>query len=602
MKKRKFGTRGILMVTCMSVMIVSVIVTALIGLVSVNKMNQNGIRNYEAAMNDGYNKEIKTQVQTAISVISHYYQLSESDTITEEEAKEQAMEAVRAMRYGEDYDNDGVMDGYFWIDATDYTLVMHPILSEQEGDNRKEVKDKNGVYILQNIMKTAEKGGGFNEFYFTKSDGKTVAPKVAYSEEFKPWKWVITTGNYVDDMRSQLKDTSHDMDEIMVKIALQLAIVIILMLLIAIFISWRATKTILRPIMELKENLVKFSEGHLDFTVSKRALRCRDEIGVLGASLEKVRGVMQQIVDEITKSSKAIAETGKVIKQSSGESKESSDEMASTIHSISAGAVEQAEGTQNAANEIEVMDDMITVMNDKIQAMDKLSSEMHDAGSNAGVIMTELEQRNDKTKEAIHNVAEQIAKTNDSVQKIKECTQLIAQIAEETNLLSLNASIEAARAGESGRGFAVVADQIKQLAEESQNSTVTIEEIVDTLLEESAGMVSTMGILDTETKEQQSKLDETKKTFAEVSDKIELTQNNIHAIFESANVCRESADKVNEVIASLSAISQQNAASTEQTSASVEEMNDNIGKLSQFASELAQISEELLQTMSFFDE
>ena len=601
MKKRKLGTRGILMLTCMSIMIVSVFITAFIGLMGVDKMNENGIQNYDGAMNDGYNNEIKTQVQTVISLISHYYQLSESGKITEEEAKEQALEAVRNMRYGVDYDKDGVNDGYFWIDSTDYTLVMHPILTEQEGDNRKEIKDQNGVYILQNIMKTAEKGGGFNEFYFTKSDGKTIAPKVAYSEEFKPWNWVITTGNYVDDMRSQLKDTSHNMDAILERISLQLTIAVAVMLVVAVFVCWGATKAILRPIIALKENLVKFSQGDVDFEVNKKALRCRDEIGILAESLEKVRDVMKQIVEEIKKSSHAIVETGKVIKQSSGDSKESSDEMANAIRNISDGAVAQAEGTQSAADQIEVMDEMIAKMNDKIQVMDQLSREMYEAGNNAGVIMTELEQRNDTTKGAIHNVAEQIEKTNASVQQIKECTLLIAQIAEETNLLSLNASIEAARAGEAGKGFAVVADQIKQLADESQASTITIEEIVDNLLEESAEMVSTMGVLDVETKEQQSKLDETKSKFAEVSDKIELTQSNIHAVFQSANVCHEAADKVNEVITSLSAISQQNAASTEQTSASVVEMNENIKKLSQYASELDEISDELLQTMSFFN-
>lgn len=601
MKKRKLGTRGILMLTCMSIMIVSVFITAFIGLMGVDKMNENGIQNYDGAMNDGYNNEIKTQVQTVISLISHYYQLSESGKITEEEAKEQALEAVRNMRYGVDYDKDGVNDGYFWIDSTDYTLVMHPILTEQEGDNRKEIKDQNGVYILQNIMKTAEKGGGFNEFYFTKSDGKTIAPKVAYSEEFKPWNWVITTGNYVDDMRSQLKDTSHNMDAILERISLQLMIAVAVMLVVAVFVCWGATKAILRPIIALKENLVKFSQGDVDFEVNKKALRCSDEIGILAESLEKVRDVMKQIVEEIKKSSHAIVETGKVIKQSSGDSKESSDEMANAIRNISDGAVAQAEGTQSAADQIEVMDEMIAKMNEKIQAMDQLSREMYEAGNNAGVIMTELEHRNDTTKGAIHNVAEQIEKTNASVQQIKECTQLIAQIAEETNLLSLNASIEAARAGEAGKGFAVVADQIKQLADESQASTITIEEIVDNLLKESAEMVSTMGVLDVETKEQQSKLDETKSKFAEVSDKIELTQSNIHAVFQSANVCHEAADKVNEVITSLSAISQQNAASTEQTSASVVEMNENIKKLSQYASELDEISDELLQTMSFFN-
>ena len=88
--------------------------------------------------------------------------------MSEEEAKEQALEVIRNMRYGIDYDKDGVNDGYFWIDDTDYNLVMHPILSKQEGTNRKQLKDQNGVLILQNIMKKANNGRGSENCVFRK--------------------------------------------------------------------------------------------------------------------------------------------------------------------------------------------------------------------------------------------------------------------------------------------------------------------------------------------------------------------------------------------------------------------------------------------------
>ena len=106
------------------------------------------------------------------------------------------------MRYRED------ASGYFWIDDTDYILVMHPILADQEGAYRFELEDPSGVVVIQQIMKTcqSEEKGGFNEFYFTKSDGVTVAPKVAYSQIFEPWGWVVSTGNYVDDMEKDMAE------------------------------------------------------------------------------------------------------------------------------------------------------------------------------------------------------------------------------------------------------------------------------------------------------------------------------------------------------------------------------------------------------------
>ena len=196
---------------------------------------------------------------------------------------------------------------------------MHPILSKQEGTNRKQLKDQNGVLILQNIMKKANNGGGFNEFYFTKSDGTTVAPKIAYSEKFEPWNWVITTGNYVDDMRSQVKDTSQAMNIVIRNIAIELIVGIIVMMIVAFLFSISSTKRILKPIIALKDDLLRFTKGELDFHVNEKALCCKDEIGVLGESLEKVRGTLYQIVRSIKEASGHITETESVVKERSND-------------------------------------------------------------------------------------------------------------------------------------------------------------------------------------------------------------------------------------------------------------------------------------------
>ena len=189
-----------LTMTCLMLVLLASLLLGATSIFSIRNTTNMALTEYESAMDSGYNTEIKSEVQTVIAVLQAEYDKSQAGELTEEEAKAEAKEIVRAMRYRDD------RSGYFWIDDTDYNLVMHPILAEQEGNNRYDLEDQNGVMIIQEIMKVCNSadGGGFNEFYFTKADGVTVAPKVAYSELFAPWGWAVSTGNYVDDMQVEM--------------------------------------------------------------------------------------------------------------------------------------------------------------------------------------------------------------------------------------------------------------------------------------------------------------------------------------------------------------------------------------------------------------
>lgn len=185
------SVKNSLMIICLALVIVAGGVIGIISIHNIKIMTALANSNYEEAMLDGYNSQIKNEVQSVITVLQAEYDRAQNGELTEDEAKKEACEIIREMRYGDDG------SGYFWIDDTDYMLVMHPILPEQEGSNRYELEDQNGVMIIQEIMKvaTGADGGGYNEFYFTKSDGVTVAPKIAYSQIFTPWNWVVSTGN-----------------------------------------------------------------------------------------------------------------------------------------------------------------------------------------------------------------------------------------------------------------------------------------------------------------------------------------------------------------------------------------------------------------------
>ena len=182
------SVKNTLTMMCLLLVLLASLLLGATSIFSIKNTTDMAVKEYEDEMDAGYDTEIKSEVQTVIAVLQAEYDKYQAGEMTEEEAKEEAKEIVRAMRYRDDG------SGYFWIDDTDYTLVMHPILAEQEGNNRYELEDQNGVMIIQEIMKvcTSAEGGGYNEFYFTKADGVTVAPKVAYSQIFEPWGWAIS--------------------------------------------------------------------------------------------------------------------------------------------------------------------------------------------------------------------------------------------------------------------------------------------------------------------------------------------------------------------------------------------------------------------------
>lgn len=241
--------RGFRSLTGMFILIICIMVSvptiglACLGVYQMRQSMQESVELYETSMFDGYQMEIKSQVQGALAVIQSYYDRSQSGELTEEEAQEMARDAVRAMRYRDD------ASGYLWIDGADYTLVVHPILTEQEGDNRYDMTDQNGVKVTQNIVAAAQAGGGFNEFYFTKADGVTVAPKLAYSQMFTPWGWAVATGNYVDDMNGQINSMKinirNNFSKMLIIYGVSAAFILVLALLVSALVGVRITLSLI---------------------------------------------------------------------------------------------------------------------------------------------------------------------------------------------------------------------------------------------------------------------------------------------------------------------------------------------------------------------
>lgn len=271
--------KGLKSLATMVVLVVFMLiaVTALclggLGIYFLSQSMTESAREFEAAKNQDYRTEIKSQVQSAISLVQGFYDRAAAGEFSEEEAKDRAAEAVRGMRYRDDN------SGYVWIDAVDGTLVMHPILTDQEGTNRIDMTDPNGVKITQGIIDAAESGDGFHEFSFTKADGVTVAPKIAYGQKFEAWGWVVATGNYVDDMNEEIEIArariSRQFSQMMTMFGVAVVLILVTAFVVSLFFGTRLTKGIQR----IESHLHKTAEGDLSFELEPKLMSRADEIG-----------------------------------------------------------------------------------------------------------------------------------------------------------------------------------------------------------------------------------------------------------------------------------------------------------------------------------
>ena len=361
------------------------------------------------------------------------------------------------------------------------------------------------------------------------------------------------------------------------------------------------TEIMFKPIIRIAS--VVNTIAALDFRESedqKRILRRRDETGVMGQSVNTLRQELVEIVDQIKGKSQELYEASETLSTGSSETATAVDQVENAIAEIAKGATSQAQETQAASENVVLMGNMIEEANTEVENLRTNARAMRDAGNSAVVILDELGQINQQTKDAMEVISRQTNVTNESALKIKEATEIITDIAEETNLLSLNASIEAARAGEQGRGFAVVAAQIQKLAEQSNESARQIEAIINTLIEESAKSVDTMKSVREVIEKQDANVTSTQNAFNEVKGGIDRSVDGIREIAKRTAKLDEAGIKVVDVVQNLTAIAEENAASTEQTSASAEEVNAIISNIAAGASKLHEIAVGLEDSVKAF--
>lgn len=347
-------------------------------------------------------------------------------------------------------------------------------------------------------------------------------------------------------------------------------------------------------------NLDNVAQGSLDIEVGEKMLKRSDEIGDISRSVHALIQSLAEIVQNILHSSKNLDSISGNFKNSFGTMSNYIGNVDRAVGEMANGTAQQAQETQSVSNKVQDMGEAIAKTSGNVDKLVGNTDKMHEYNAKVDETLDDLIKISKESKDAIQIVYEQTNLTNQSVNEIQLAADVITDIADQTNLLSLNASIEAARAGEQGKGFAVVADEIRKLAEQSAQSASQITETIDALIRNSNTTVNTMKKVTEIIEKQGEELSQTQNVFENLNGEIAQVGNAVDDIRERTEQLNELKESVMDAMDNLSAIAEENAASTEETTASMQELRNLVDDCSKDVVQIVEMSETLAQNTNKF--
>ncbi len=372
--------------------------------------------------------------------------------------------------------------------------------------------------------------------------------------------------------------------------------VVMVCIVIAVIISMSITRSLKKGIGAVQ----KVAAGELGNPIDKTMLDRKDEIGDLAISIDTLQKALRDIITKIAQSTDKLAFEADALGTTANETNSTMKQVENAVSSITGNISEQAKTTKSTTENIVLMGEQIGVTSSEVGLLNQNADRMRQSSEQATTTIKQLRQINSEVEKSIETITAQINVTNDSAQRIRAATEMITSIAEETNLLSLNASIEAARAGENGRGFAIVATQIQKLAEQSNESSHMIEEITNDLINNAGETVDIMSKVHEIIDSQSHNMMETEKIVAEVMDGIGTSLEKIEQIESTTVLLEDSRNRIVQAVEGLSEIAQQNAANTQETCAQTIEVSNTFEQIEDSALQLKIIADVLSDTMKYF--
>lgn len=478
-------------------------------------------------------------------------------------------------------DNTGMDVTFFYGDKRIMTSAM------DENGNRI-LKSKAGDVIVEKVL-----NGGEECF----SEAVSIEGTLNYGY-FMP---VYQNGSDTDIVGMIFVGTNkHDKDAVIMRLLGSIVAAVAAIMLVCLIVSTKLASTISRNIRTSIKAVEKIAAGNLNVQVNNKLLKSKDEIGDLSRVTITLRDAMQRTILEINQNVQKLLEASSLLGTAADNTNGTMNKVRSAVNRIVENSAEQAENSKSTSEHMRLMGENITETSAEVEALNSNAEFMHQSSEKAAETLSNLQHINSEVERIIGEVQEQTNRTNDSVQQIHKATAFITSIAEETDLLSLNASIEAARAGENGKGFAVVAEQIKKLSEQSNQSSSEIEETAMMLSEDSQKAVEIMQKMQEIIVSQSESMQDTQKVVEEVVAQIANSMQSIQQIKETTEHLANVRNEVLQAVETLSNIAQDSVSGTKKTYEDTEEVVDTFKQVYMSAEQLREIADQLAGSVQYF--